>query len=134
MKTIILSFDDARSDFYSHAFPIMKQYGIPSTLNVITRYMSDMPNHTDRKDKHYTGGSIQELTDCYKSGLVEIACHGANHRNSREDILLNIADLRDIGIHEPIFGFASPHSELTEQNKNEKGIWKLKEAVTVLKM
>lgn len=132
MKTIILSFDDARSDFYSHAFPIMKQYGIPSTLNVITRYMSDMPSHTDRKDKHYTGGSIQELMDCYKSGLVEIACHGANHRNSREDILLNIADLRDIGIHEPIFGFASPGCGVTEQNKSEHGIWNLVEDGSLL--
>ena len=127
MKTIILSFDDARSDFYSRAFPIMKQYGIPSTLNVITRYMSDMPNHTDRKDKHYTGGYIQELLDCYKSGLVEIACHGANHQNSQEDILQNIADFHDIGINEPIFGFASPGCGVTEQNKYDMGIWNMVE-------
>ena len=127
MKTIVFSFDDARSDFYSRAFPIMKQYGIPSTLNVITRYMSEIPNHVDRKDKHYTGGSTYELLECYQSGLVEIACHGANHQNTREDILQNIADFHDIGINEPIFGFASPGCGITEQNKNENGIWNLVE-------
>lgn len=127
MKTVVLSFDDARSDFYSRAFPIMKQYGIPSTLNVITRYMSDMPDHVDRRGKHYIGGAINELLECYKSGLVEIACHGATHQNSKEDILQNIMDLRNIGINEPVFGFASPGCGVTEQNKRDKGIWNLVE-------
>lgn len=127
MKTIVLSFDDARSDFYSRAFPILKQYGIPSTLNVITRYMSDMPGHVNREGKHYVGGSVKELQDCYKSGLVEIACHGANHLNTMDDVEQNIADLRHIGIDEPIFGFASPGCGITEQNKNEHGIWDLVE-------
>lgn len=127
MKTVILSFDDARSDFYTRAFPIMKKYGIPSTLNVITRYMSEMPNHTDRKGKNYVGGTIKELLDCYNSGLVEIACHGANHQNSQEDIMQNIEDLRSVGINEPIFGFASPGCGVTEQNKYDKGIWSMVE-------
>lgn len=127
MKTIVLSFDDARSDFYSRAFPILKQYGIPCTLNVITRYMSDMPGYIDRAGKHYVGGSINELQECYKSGLVEIACHGANHLNTRDDVEQNLVDLRYIGIDETIFGFASPGSGITERNKNEKGIWDMVE-------
>lgn len=125
MKTIILSVDDARSDFYSRAFPILKQYGIPCTLNVITRYMSDMPGHIDREGKHYVGVSIDELQECYKSGLVELACHGANHLNTREDVEQNIVDLQFLGINEPIFGFASPGCGITESNKNEHGIWDL---------
>lgn len=132
MKTIVLSFDDARSDFYSRAFPIMKRYGIPATLNVITRYMSDMPGHVNREGKHYVGVSIKELQECYKSGLVEIACHGANHKNTREDIEQNISDLRTVGISEPIFGFASPGCGITEQNKNEKGVWDLVEEKKLL--
>ena len=44
---------------------------MPSTLNVITRYMSDMLGHVDREGKHYTGGSIKDLQECHKSGLVE---------------------------------------------------------------
>lgn len=127
MKTIILSFDDARSDFYSRAFPILKRYEIPSTLNVITRIMSDMPGHIDREGKHYVGGCIKELQECYKSGLVEIACHGATHKNTREDVEQNIIDLRKVGISESVFGFASPGCGITEHNKNDNGIWNLVE-------
>ena len=132
MKTIVLSFDDARSDFYSRAFPVMKRYGIPSTLNVITRYMSDMPGHVNREGKHYRGGSIKELQECYKSGVVEIACHGANHLNTRNDVEQNIADLRRIGIDESVFGFASPGCGITEQKKNENGVWDLVEEKKLL--
>lgn len=132
MKTIVLSFDDARSDFYSQAFPILKQYGIPCTLNVITRYMNDMPGHIDREGKHYVGGSIKELQECYKSGLVEIACHGATHKNTKEDVEQNMADLRKVGISEPVFGFASPGCGITEQNKNDNGIWDLVDAKKLL--
>ena len=133
MKTIILSFDDARSDFYSRALPIMRRYNIPSTLNVVTNFLNDVEGHSHVSCSKYSIGlTTTELLECYKSGLVEIACHGANHINTKEDVEQNITDLRKIGIQEPIFGFASPHSELTEQNKNEKGIWKLKEAGKLL--
>ena len=70
--------------------------------------MSDMPGHVDREGKHYTGGSIKDLQECHKSGLVEGACHGATHKNTREDVEQNIIDLRKIGINESVFGFASP--------------------------
>lgn len=128
MKTIILSFDDARRDFYTRAFPIMKKYGLPSTLNVISSYLSDF-----NREGHISfpsskqGISIDQLLECYKSGLVEIACHGANHLNTKEDVERNLEELRGMGVGEQILGFASPESVITEQNKNEKGIWKLVE-------
>ncbi len=128
MKTIVMSFDDARSDFYSRAFPILKHYGIPSTLNVITRYMSDFPGHVDRTNDQYVGVSSKELMECYKSGLVEVACHGAYHKNTKDDVEQSIADLRNLGINEQIFGFASPGCHITEQNKNDNGIWDLVES------
>ena len=128
MKTIILSFDDARSDFYCRALPIMRRYNIPSTLNVVTNFLNDVEGFPHVSCSKYSIGlTTTELLECHKSGLVEIACHGANHINTKEDVEQNIIELRKIGIQEPVFGFASPNSELTEQNKNEKGIWTLKE-------
>lgn len=126
MKTIVLSFDDARSDFYSRAFPIMRQYGIPSTLNVITKYLSDEPGYKNIL-KHGEGITTKALRECHKSGLVEIACHGANHKNNKRDIEKNIIELRRLGINEPVFGFASPGCGITEQNKNDNGVWNLVE-------
>ena len=133
MKTIIFSFDDARSDFYSRAFPIMNSYRIPSTLNVITGFMRDNPEHSAITCSGYREGiTCEELLHCYKSGLVEIACHGAHHLNTKEDIEQNITDLKNIGIKESVLGFASPNSELTEQNKNELGIWEMIETGKLL--
>lgn len=126
MKTIVLSFDDARCDFYTRAFPILKKYRIPSTLNVITNYLGDMgKEHLISFPSSRFGMTKENLLECYESGLIEVACHGANHLNTKEDVLDNITALRGIGINEPVFGFASPNSVLTENNKNETGIWGL---------
>ncbi len=63
---------------------------------------------------------------------MEIACHGANHKNNKRDVEINIKELRNLGINEPIFGFASPCCGITEQNKNDKGIWDLVEEKKLL--
>lgn len=128
MKTIALSFDDARSDFYTRAYPIMKKYGLPSTLNVISSFLSDYSRDSNISfPSAKQGVSKEQLIECYNSGLVEIACHGANHLNSKDDVEKNIEDLRNLGIDEKCFGFASPESVLTERNIKEKGIWELVE-------
>ncbi len=128
MITLVFSFDDARRDFYTRAFPIMAKYGLPSTLNVISNYLSDYNRDSSISfPSSKQGISKDQLLECYKSGLVEIACHGANHLNTKEDVEKNLEDLRGLGIDEQRFGFASPESVLTEQNKNEKGIWGLVE-------
>ena len=126
MKTIVLSFDDARSDFYTRAFPILKKYCIPSTLNVITNFLSDNNLQSSFSfPSSKSGMSKENLFECYESGLVEVACHGANHQNTKEDVIDNIKELRRLGIKDPILGFASPNSVLTELNKNNDGIWDL---------
>lgn len=126
MKTIVLSFDDARSDFYSRAYPILKKFKLPSTLNVITNFIRGNEQQTPISfPSARIGVSKDNLLECYESGLVEIACHGANHLNTREDVLDNIEALRAMGINEPVFGFASPNSVINEKNKNEEGVWDL---------
>ena len=128
MKTIVLSFDDGRSDFYNRAFPILMKHGISSTFNVITNYLNDNNRNGNISfPSSKQGISIEHLLECYKSGLVEIACHGANHLNTKEDVEKNLNDLRILGVNEKSFGFASPESVITELNKNEKGVWQLVE-------
>jgi len=128
MKKIALSFDDARNDYCTRAFPVMKKYNIPSTLNVISDYIR---GGDEKKVISFPSSEVGmtkgDLLSCYFSGLVEIACHGAGHNNTREDIERNISDLRSFGINEPIFGFASPKSVLTEKNRNDCGVWDMVE-------
>ena len=126
MKTIVLSFDDARYDFFTRAFPILKKYSIPSTLNVISNFLSDNNQQSAISfPSSKLGMSKDNLLECYETGLVEVACPGANHLNTKQDVMDSIKELRSIGIRYPILGFASPNSVITEQNKNNDGVWDL---------
>ena len=39
MKNIVLSFDDAREDFYTRAYPVLQEKGIKATLNVTSGFI-----------------------------------------------------------------------------------------------
>lgn len=124
MLNIILSFDDSRDDFYSRAFPILKKYNIPSTLNVISSFVKgdvicDFPSSCNK------AMTCEQIVECQQSGIVELACHGATHQNTREDIIRNISELKQMGCTVDNIGAASQGSEITIQNRNDDGIWDL---------
>lgn len=70
--------------------------------------------------------TAEQVKECYFNN-VEIACHGSNHINTKADLLRNVEELEDMGIDVKNIGFASPHSTLTLNNRNENGIWSLVE-------
>lgn len=123
MKRIVFSFDDSRSDFYTRAFPVLSRYKYPSTLNVITGFVNG------NKDISFLSAvksvTREELVICQQSGLVEIACHGSEHLNTKIDIENNISELNEMGIDTQSIGFASPNSVITWENKNNDGVWDL---------
>lgn len=123
MKTIILSFDDARSDFYHRAFPILQKYNLTATLNVITDFIENPTKYKSFDSGDNRSMSANELLLCQKYG-IEIACHGHFHLNTKEDVLNNIKYLKAMGLQIPKgIGFASPNSEITDKNKHHNGIW-----------
>lgn len=120
MKTVVLSFDDARSDFYDRVFPVLKRYGIPATLNVISGYVNG--NAEVSFPSAAKGMTVDEVVESQQSGLVEIACHGATHVNTRVDVENNIKELVDMGVDVTDIGFASPNSVITISTLNKEGI------------
>lgn len=124
MKYVILSFDDGRLDTYSNTFPILKENNLTATLNVV----SDFILHSDRyhcfESAENKAMTIENIIECRDCG-IEIALHGATHQNSVDDVLQNKKELGDMGIDTDNIGFASPFSELNEQNCAE--IYKLVE-------
>ena len=125
MKTVILSFDDSRLDFYTNVFPLLKEFNVPATLNVIPDFVNhpsvySFPSGNDEAMTH------EQIVECYESGLVEMACHGHTHKNTKEDVVENLRCLRDIIVDCKI-GFASPTSAVTWENKNSSGLWDLVE-------
>lgn len=114
-KSVVFSFDDGRADTYTIAWPVLKQYDMRGTVNVVT----DFVLHPERYQEFASSGNravtVEQLREMQEYGM-ELACHGSTHSNTVEDILKNIAELKEMGLYQPPIGFASPHSELTVEN------------------
>ena len=88
MKYISLSFDDSKKNFYDNAFPLLKKYRIPATLNAITARVNAASDNADR-----TSMNIAEIQILDGSGLIEIASHSAHHKNDKHDVRESIGDV-----------------------------------------
>lgn len=69
-KPIVLTFDDGYRDFYTAAYPVLKQYGFKATLFVITGVVDQPP--------YVTWDMIKEMD---RSGLIEMGAHTVTHRD-----------------------------------------------------
>lgn len=65
-RTLAITFDDGYKDNYTYAFPVLRKYGIPATLFVITDEVGRPQG--DR----LSWGEIKEMQD---SGLVTVGSH-----------------------------------------------------------
>lgn len=71
-RSIVLTFDDGYEDFYTQAYPLLKEYGFKSTLYVIINRLDTFG--------YLTKAQVKELAE---SGLVEIGSHTFNHPDLR---------------------------------------------------
>lgn len=74
-KAVLLTFDDAYMSFYKNVFPILKLYGYPCVLAVVSSWIDNPPEDPEYKHGLMTWKEIKELAD---SGTVEIASHSYN--------------------------------------------------------
>lgn len=115
MKRAVFSFDDGRLDTYTVAYPILKKYEMPFTVNVVTDFVSRQEKYTNFVSGNNQSMTAEQLLELERQGM-ELACHGHTHQNTEQDILENISALSDMGIVTERIGFASPNSEITEKN------------------
>lgn len=109
-RSAVLTFDDGYEDFYTDAFPLLKQYQIKATVYVIT----DFIGRTGFMNK-------RQLREIASSGLVEIGSHTLNHVNlkytSSEEAKLQITESKETLIellHVPVKTFAYPSGGYNE--------------------
>lgn len=71
-KSVLLTFDDGYEDFYTNAFPILKEFGLKATVFVVTGFAGSEPT------RYLSWPQIRELD---ASSLVTIASHTIGHTN-----------------------------------------------------
>ena len=81
-RTIVLTFDDGFTDAYHLILPVLDRYQFPATCFV-------MPVALDGEHRTLSDGwegaylTWEQARALKASGLVDIGCHGATHRNLR---------------------------------------------------
>ncbi|MEL1264744.1 poly-beta-1,6-N-acetyl-D-glucosamine N-deacetylase PgaB [Pseudoxanthomonas putridarboris] len=78
-KAVLLTFDDGLRSVYTHAFPLLRAYGYPALVAVVTDWVELAPGRQVdygprpfTRDDFLTWDQLREMT---ASGLVEIASH-----------------------------------------------------------
>ncbi|QDH70403.1 poly-beta-1,6-N-acetyl-D-glucosamine N-deacetylase PgaB [Marilutibacter alkalisoli] len=78
-KAVLLTFDDGLRSVHTHAFPLLRAYGYPALVAVVTDWV-DLPPHRqiDYGPRMFTGDDFltwDQLREMQASGLVEVASH-----------------------------------------------------------
>ncbi len=76
-KAVLLTFDDGLASVYTHVYPLLKVFGYPAVVSVVTGWIEseqviDYGGRPRGRDDFLTWEQIREMQD---SGLVEIASH-----------------------------------------------------------
>ena len=112
-KAAILTFDDGYSDFYTFAFPLLKQYGFKGTVFVPTGLVDNT--------RYLTWIQIEEMKS---SGLIYFANHTWSHKavikntdDSLKEIQTADIQLKDRGLNQDLV-FAYPYGshDVTSEN------------------
>jgi peptidoglycan/xylan/chitin deacetylase (PgdA/CDA1 family) len=82
-RCVLLTFDDARRNFFDVAFPLLQQYGVKATLFAPTYWVQ---SGSDAAGQASGNASLQnlfmtweELRGCKQSGLVDVQSHAHRH-------------------------------------------------------
>lgn len=71
-KAVLLTFDDGLKSYYDYAIPILKNYGYPSTLSVVTGWLDGERIPEKYKGRLMTWNQVREIA---RSPLIEVITH-----------------------------------------------------------
>ena len=108
-KPVLLTFDDGLRSTYTHAYPLLRAYGYPALIAVVSGWM-DLPDGTQidyaarpfTRDEFLTWEQLREMSN---SGLVEVASHTHDlHRGVRSNPQGNTTPAATTRIYDPAAG------------------------------
>jgi peptidoglycan/xylan/chitin deacetylase (PgdA/CDA1 family) len=121
-KLACLTFDDGYRDFYTHAFPILRKYGAPATVFLVTGFIGDANHWDDRYGlQPLPLLSREEILELDAQG-VEFGSHTVTHRlltqlsaaEQTREIVDSKTALEELLDH-PIRFFCYPHMDCDER-------------------
>ncbi len=75
-KSVVITFDDGYESNYIYAYPVLKEFGLKATINVVVKSSeiepSERPTFNSKKLSHL---SFDQMREMIKSGLVSIQSH-----------------------------------------------------------
>lgn len=72
-RSVVLTIDDGYESVHRHALPLLRRFGVPATLFVVSDFIGSRDG--------LSWPQLQELVD---SGLVDVQAHSRTHRNFTE--------------------------------------------------
>lgn len=102
-KSVILTFDDGAADVYTHAWPLLKQYGVKATVNIMTGVRGE------------NWLSAEQIKEMHADGSIEFQSHTRYHAyltrvsetEAREELATSKAYLEEL-IGDPVTVIAYP--------------------------
>ncbi|MDY6843065.1 MAG: poly-beta-1,6-N-acetyl-D-glucosamine N-deacetylase PgaB [Thermodesulfobacteriota bacterium] len=70
-KSVLLTFDDGYRSFYEFVYPILKFYGYPAVLSIVTSWINRKPDYVGAKELM----TWKQIQDVAHSELISIASH-----------------------------------------------------------
>jgi len=74
-KPIVISFDDGASDFYSLAFPLLKEHDTKAVMAIISSVTDKFSADTEQNKYYKSNLTWEQLRELRASGLVEVQSH-----------------------------------------------------------
>jgi len=77
-RPVAITFDDGYLDTYTHAFPILKKYGMTATIMLVSDCIGGENSWDQGKAKSVPLLSVDEICELRKGGML-FGAHGATH-------------------------------------------------------
>lgn len=69
-RAVLLTFDDGYASFYEFVYPVLRQYGYPAVLAIVSSWIDQPPPNVTQRLMTW-----EQLREVARGGLVEIASH-----------------------------------------------------------
>ena len=116
-RAVVLTFDDGYRNFREHAFPILRQFGFPATVYLVSGLLGGRAEWLDVDGPKPALMDETEIRELHREG-VRFGSHGVTHPRlsrldetaAREEILASRRMLEDL-LGEPVDHFCYPYGD-----------------------